>query len=193
MTTRFPNSSWTADGRSKLLVIGTTQASRGNPSLLESIDFGNTEDVDVDFDFDFDFDSDELGETIAVALDRAERELERVRENRVFQSLPPLPPIPDISSLSDPEQVRIIVREFENNMERHRQIARGNSRSSADDELLTILAALRDDERASQILMQRLDSSEDSQLRARIALLLEDVPGSDITQRLMQLLSLIHI
>ena len=32
MTTRFPNSSWTADARSKLLVIGTTQASRGNPS-----------------------------------------------------------------------------------------------------------------------------------------------------------------
>lgn len=65
-----------------------------------------------------------------------------------------------------------------------RQVS-GRSRGTADDELLTLLAALRDNERASEILIQRFDESDDALLRGRIVLLLEEIDGADVTRKLI--------
>lgn len=197
----WPESSWVADARGKILVLGSRLAQRGNPEYLQQLRFFSTGDPDVDFDFDFD----DIDDTVAAALDRAERELERVRivrENMV----PPLAPVPVVPDLpdnifisQDGDEYRIeieeTIREAQRNAremaERAREAYRSRgfsrSRNTADDELLTILAALRDNERASDILLDRLESSDDPQLRSRIVLLLEDIPGERISNSLLDL------
>jgi HEAT repeat protein len=108
----WPNSSWVADARSKLLVLGSELASRGRPQFLERLEFDDEDDFDSD-----------------------------------------------------------------------------QGRGTADDELLSILVAeLADspnDGRASDILMQRFDASDDVTLRNRIVLLMEEIDGEEITRKLM--------
>ncbi len=63
------------------------------------------------------------------------------------------------------------------------------ARNSADDELLTVLAALRNNERASEILIDRFDNSTDAELRARIVLLLQEFRGEQITTKLIDIVN----
>lgn len=185
-----PDSSWASDARSKLLVLGTQLASRGSPEYLERLDF-SAGDRDYDFDFDFDFDGDDIEDSIAEAMDSAQRELERVR---VVTRNIELPDLPDLPELIDERNIRSnIERLRERQVEAQRYVTeftRENrrSRNTADDELLSILAALRNDSRASEILIQRLDSSDSAELRGRIVLLLEDIRGADVTNKLVELL-----
>ncbi len=200
----WPESSWVADARGKLIVLSSHLAQRGSPQYLQQmVRFFGDDDPDVDVDFDFDFD--DIDDTVAAALDRAERELERVRIVRE-NMIPPVPPVPTIPDLPDTlflsrdgdefsMELENTIREAQRNAremaERARETYRFRSisrnRSSVDDELLSILAALRDNERASDILLDRLEASDDPQLRSRIVLLLEDVPGERISNTLLDL------
>ncbi len=200
----WPQSSWTSDARAKLLVLASSLADRGNPEFLTQLEFLAIGDPDLNFDFDFDFDDQDIGESVARALDRAEREMERIRVFREDINIPDIPPLPpgvfiaadgqieiDLDDTIDPDSIRESVenarRIAESVREAYEDRARMRSRSSVDDELLTVLAALRYDQRAADLLIERLDSSDDPQLRSRIVLLLEDIPGPEITDRLLEL------
>jgi HEAT repeat protein len=200
----WPQSSWTSDARAKLLLLASSLADRGNPEFLSQLEFLALGDPELDFDFDFDFDDQDISETVARALDRAELAMERVREFREDIHVPEIPPLPpgifiaadgeieiDLDEAMDPDSLRESVenarRIAESVRESFEDRARFRSRSSVDDELLTVLAALRYDQRAADLLIQRLDNSDDPQLRSRIVLLLEDIPGTAITDRLLEL------
>ncbi|MEQ8953909.1 MAG: HEAT repeat domain-containing protein [Gammaproteobacteria bacterium] len=196
-----PESSWVSDAISKQIVLASQLASRGYPNLVTQIatppndfDFDFDGDFDFDFDidpdFDIDIDEDELSRDIERSLARAEREMERMQirmENMQMPQLPALPNLENMNVVVDVDDVRRTIREVQ--IVRDNQIVRARSRgrSSADDELLTILASLRDDERASEILLQRLDNSTNPELRARIVLLLEDVRSEAVTDKLLEL------
>ncbi len=68
----WPDSSWVLDARSKLLMLGSLLASRGNPQYIERIRFINNNDAEFDFNFDFDFDDDAIADTVAAAMERAQ-------------------------------------------------------------------------------------------------------------------------
>lgn len=179
----FTQSSWAEDARSKMFVIADRMSERGNPAFMDRARV--MEDEDFDFDWDIDIDEDRITAEVSRALAQAQLELERFRDNRGPFEFPPMPPLPPLDSLEDAEQMREMMDEMRSFADRQRQVLRRRGRNSADDELLTILSALRSDERASDLLLQRLDSSDDPALRARIVLLLEDVGGQAITRRLM--------
>lgn len=193
----WPDSSWVSDARSKLLVLGSRLASRGNPQYMERLRFSG--DGDAGFDFEFDFDGDAIADSVAEAMDRAQEELERVRlinNNIVLPGLPELPELPDLSEVMDAAEIRRVVEEARVRVEESRRVAERTrrevvrrSRNSADDELLTVLAALRNNERASEILIDRFDSSTDPELRARIVLLLEEFRGEQITNKLIEIVN----
>lgn len=110
----WPASSWVADARSELLVLGSELASRGRPQFLERLGFDDEDDFDDD-----------------------------------------------------------------------------RFRGTADDELLMLLveqlADSSDDRRASDILIQRFDASDDVMLRSRIVLLMEEIDSESITRKLMEI------
>jgi len=181
----WPESSWASDARSKLLVMGSRLASRGNLQYMQRL--GNNWNIDIDPDFDFDFDGNAIADSVAVAMDRAQQELERVRISRNDITFPDLPDIPDIEDLLNSDELRQAFEEIRVQTERAARETALRKRSSVDDELLTVLAALRDNERASEILIDRFDQSSDPELRARIVLLLEDFNGELITNKLMDI------
>ncbi|MDA0687519.1 MAG: HEAT repeat domain-containing protein [Proteobacteria bacterium] len=189
----YANSSWVADARTKMAVLGSELGELGYPEFLSRVD----RDWDFDFDFDFDFDDsdvdidvDEISRQVERAMARAEREMERVRirvNNLDLPDLPELPELPDLPdfpniSAEQMDEYRAMARDA---AERARALAMTRRRSSADEELLTIIGALREDERASDILIQRLESSDNPTLRSRIVMLLEDLPGESITNALL--------
>ena len=59
------------------------------------------------------------------------------------------------------------------------RLSRGFNRDPANDELVEILGALRGDERASTLLIEKLNSSDDAALRRRIVDLLDRMRGND--------------
>ena len=182
----YPQSSWASDAVTKAVVLGAQLSSRGYPDLLEQISFPVNVDVNVgndydyEYDYDFDFDSDEISESVERALEQAEREMERVQ--RRFGNVD-MPDLPDRDAM-----VEMMRRDIEAARRDFSRSRRNRSRDTADDELLTILAALRDDQRASDLLIQNLDSSDSPELRARIVLLLEDINGDNVTSKLLDLL-----
>lgn len=181
----WPQSSWASDARSKLLVLGSRLASRGNPQYIRELRFSR------DGDFDFDFDADAIADTVAEAMERAQEELQRLRLNRdgiVLPDLPELPDLPDIPNRSQLEDLRNLTRDIQRRYERNSQQIRIRTRNSADDELLSVLAALRGNERASEILIDRFDQSDDPELRARIVLLLENFRGDNISAKLVDII-----
>lgn len=185
----WPQSSWVSDARSKLLVLGTRLASRGNPEYIEQL--RSLRRGVGDFDFDFDFDGDAIADSVAEAMDRAQQELARVRLSRNTIVLPELPDLPDLADLPDRDQLnelREVMRNAQRQMERGQREIQIRKRNSADDELLSVLAALRDNERASDILIERFDSSDDPELRARIVLLLENFRGDSISTKLVDII-----
>ncbi len=203
----FQDSSWISDAISKQVVLATQLASRGYPDLVNQVaipenDFDfDFDDGDFDFDFDFDFDNDfdvdidedEISRNVERAMARAEREMARMQirmENMVLPELPELPELEELENMNiivDVDDVRRTIRDIQLVRENQVVRARSRGRSSADDELLTILASLRDNERASEILLQRLDESSNPDLRARIVLLLEDVRSDAVTDKLLEL------
>ncbi|NKB34563.1 MAG: hypothetical protein GKR91_15835 [Pseudomonadales bacterium] len=194
----YPNSTWIADARSKLAVLGSRLSDLGYPQYISGIlnDSG----------FDFDFDTAEFEETIREAMELAEEEMERLREQGydVPAIIPPIPPVADLIVIPDFDEDDFVfnfdeeqIEEMRENAERMRRnfdrvrVEVDNTRrevrrirNSGDDELLTIIGALRDDERVSEVLIQRLETSENPEFRTRIVLLLEDLPGENITSTL---------
>lgn len=195
----WPDSSWVLDARSKLLVLGSLLASRGNPQYIERIRFINDGDAEFGFDFDFDFDydgdGDAIADTVAEAMESAQREIERVRVIN-GSIVPPLPPLPDPAAIVDTQEMRRVVIEARERAREGRRVAEEvrratirRTRNSADDELLTVLAALRNNERAAEILIDRFDNSTDAELRARIVLLLQEFEGEQITNKLIDIVN----
>ncbi len=176
----FPNSSWVADARTKLAVLGTELAALGYPDYLNQV--SDDWDFDFDFDNDFDFDADEISETVERAMEVAERQMERMQIEVNNVRIPDIPDFPDAPVISEQqiEDIRRVTRDYQS---RVRNFSR--RRDSADDELLTLVGALRNDERVSEILIQRLESTDNPNLRSRIVMLLEDLPGDDITSTLL--------
>lgn len=180
------NSTWVSDARSKLAVLGSRLSGRGNPQFFAG--------AFQDGDWDFDFDADEFSESIAEAMAAAEVEMERLREAGF--PVPPIPPIPDLSGLANLSDIDVDVRVLRETGERMRREVdrmriRGNrfSRNTADDELLTIISALRDNQRASAILIDKLRSSSNADMRSRIVMLLEDFEGEDVTNTLVDVIN----
>jgi HEAT repeat protein len=176
--TAWPQSSWVTDASSELAKLGSQQASRGNTQRWRQ--FFVTDDG-WEFDIDVEIDAEEISRNVERAmrsaeqgLDLARREVERMRERGM--EVAPIPPLPPLG-----------VRGLERNA--LREIGRvGRVRGGADDELLSIIWALRDNEQATAILLDRLESSDDPALRRRIVLLLEDLPGDDITPSLLNVI-----
>jgi hypothetical protein len=195
-------------------VLGTQLSDRGYPEFISGI-LGNSgvngiSGILGDNGFEFSFESAEFEETIREAMELAEEEMERLREQGYdVPPIPPVPPIGDVFAFSDGgdfdfdfdfdrEQIEEM-RENANRMRREvdrvrvevdrtrREVRR--MRNSGDDELLTIIGALRDDERTSDILIQRLETSDSPEFRARIVLLLEDLPGENISTTLTDIAS----
>ncbi len=184
----WPESSWVSDARSKLLVIASRFAARGNSEFIERIDFPSGPNFDLDFDFDFE--DNNIAETIAEAMNEVERELERVNTVRSrirLPQLPELPELPDQATIEDIKALYADMRRVSEERVRARSIVR--SRSSSDDELLTVMAALRDNERAAEILIERLEGTTNPALRSRIVLLLEDVRGENVSNKLIELIN----
>ncbi|MCG8415848.1 MAG: HEAT repeat domain-containing protein [Pseudomonadales bacterium] len=178
----FPNSSWVADARTKLAVLGAELAALGYPDYLNQV--SDDWDFDFDFDNDFDFDADEISETVERAMEVAEREMERVRVEIRNVEIPDFPDFPDFPIITEDqiEEYRALARDAQAQV---RHFSR--RRNSADDELLTLIGALRNDERVSEILIQRLESTDNPNLRSRIVMLLEDLPGDNITSTLLDI------
>ena len=207
----YPESTWGADARSKLAVLGTQLSDRGYPEFISGILGNNGVDgILGDGNWEFSFDSAEFEDTIREAMALAEEEMERLREQGYdVPPIPPVPPIGDVFAFSngddfdfDFEFDREQIEEMRENAERMRQefdrvrveVDRTRNqvrrlRNSGDDELLTIIGALRDDERVSDILIQRLETSDSPEFRARIVLLLEDLPGENIVATLTEIAS----
>ena len=190
--TAWPDSTWVSDARSKLLVLGSLLASRGYPQYMERIRFSNDSDEPFNFVFDFDFDDDAITDSVAAAMERAQGEIERVR----IRNVDIVPPLPDTTDIEDPQEIRRIViqareraEEVRRAADQVRRTAVRRARNSSDDELLTVLAALRNNERASEILIDRFDNSTDAELRARIVLLLEEFQGEQITNKLIDIVN----
>ncbi|MCH7817507.1 MAG: HEAT repeat domain-containing protein, partial [Proteobacteria bacterium] len=207
----WPDSTWVADARTKLAVLGSRLASRGLSEYLLRI----TDDFDFDADVDSDSNSrthsypysysdlartysDDLARTVEELMDRAEEALERARSSQLVYQLPDLPDLSTLSELSslsgigqqaNLRELRNNVRQLQRNLNRSRYGARSPSRSSADNELLTVMAALRDNERASEILIERLNRSDSPDLRRRIVLLLEDLTGENVTAALVAVIN----
>lgn len=148
----YPDSSWISDARTKLAVLGAELAALGFPEYRDQ--------SSDSYDFDFDFDSDEVAESIERAMEVAEREMERMRIQVGNIRLPDMPDLPAL----DEDQLEDIRRATRDAQIRIHQF-RHNRRHSADDELLAIVGALRDDERVSEILVERLESTQNSDLR----------------------------
>lgn len=181
---QWPESSWVADASSKLAVLGSELAALGYPEYVR--------EFREDFDFDFDIDSDAMSEAIESAMAEAEREMQRFNAEHQRlddQGIPmpptePVPPMPPVSSM-DFSEIRESARQMRHQAEQVRQRFNRESRNSADEELLTVLSALRDNERASEILISRLEQSDSPAMRSRIVLLLEVVEGEHITKALV--------
>lgn len=176
----WPGSSWAADASSKLAILATNLAALGFPQYID--------EVSSSWDFDFDFDSDEIGDSIERAMEQAELELERYeaeRERMRLQgiSMPPAPPMPPVDI--DVNELRINAQEIRQHAERVMRRFNRQQRNSADGELLTVMAALRDNARASDILVSRLKSSDNPVMRSRIVMLLEDAQGEGVTEALV--------
>lgn len=182
----FAGSTWVADARTKLAVLGSQLAALGNPAYLEELGAS----WEFDFDVDWDFDAEELSETVERAMELAEREMSQVAivlENIELPEVPEIPDIPEIRGVGGfgPDQREWQARAQEMAARAQEMVWR---RSSGDDELLALVGALRDDARVSEILMDRLESTENENLRARIVLLLEDLPGENINATLLDVL-----
>jgi len=182
----FPDSSWVADARSKMAVLGSELAALGDPTFFSLI----TDGWDVEFDFNGgDIDEEEIARTVERAMAEAEREMERVRiqiNNLDLPDIPDFPDFPDFPNMPNfsPEALEEMRARVAEAQERAREFSR-RRRSSADDELLTIIGALREDERASELLMRRLESSDNPNMRSRLVFLLQDLPGEGITSTLL--------
>lgn len=178
----WPGSSWAADASSKLAILASNLAALGFPQYID--------EVSNSWDFDFDFDSDEIGDSIERAMEQAEMELERYeaeRERMRLQGieLPPAPPMPNVDI--DVSELRVNAQEIREHAERVMRRFNREQRNSADDELLTVMAALRGNARASEILVERLKSSDNPVMRSRIVMLLEDARGEGVTDALVDI------
>ena len=175
----YPESSWVADARTKLAVLGADLAALGYPDFMDQVS------DDYDFDFDFDFDSDEISESVERAMEVAEREMERVRIEVANIQIPDMPDFPEMPRLDEDqlEDIRRATRDAQIRIHEFRH----SRRHSADDELLTIIGALRDDERVADLLIERLNATENENMRTRLVLLLEDLPGDSISTTLLDL------
>lgn len=199
----YPDSTWVADAQSKLAVLGAQLSDLGYPQFISGI-LENS-------GFQFGFDPEEFEATMSAAMEMAEEEMERLREQGF--DVPPIPPMPNLADIdvipdfSNLENWDIDIEFDEESLEEMREGAERmrrefdrvrveidqtrrevrQRRNSADDELLSIIGALREDERVSDILIQRLESSENPEFRARIVLLLEDLPGENINAALTEL------
>lgn len=176
----WPDSSWVADARSKLAVLGSRLADLGYPNYLEQA-FD-----DFDFDFDFDFDEEEISQSVERAMARAERDMQRAERDfqriRVFNDVQ----VPSVNINSIGRDIRVAV---EDRIATRTSSSRRNTRNSADDELLSIVSALRENARASDILIQRLEASDNADLRRRIVILLEDFPGQHVNTALTNVIN----
>lgn len=182
---QWPESSWVTDASSKLAVLGSELAALGYPQYVR--------EFREDFDFDFDIDSDAMSEAIESAMAEAEREMQRFESQRFGElGIPtpptePVPPMPPVSSM-DFSEIRESARQMRHQAEQFRRRFNRESRNSADEELLTVLSALRDNERASEILISRLEQSDSPAMRSRIVLLLEVIEGEHITKALVDVI-----
>jgi len=177
----WPESSWTEDAMSKLAVLGTR---------MENFDFlaDTLESIGV-------VDVENMSEMIEQAMAEAERELERVQVQveqleigRPGIRMPELPDLPDAIELR--EQMREQLEDVRIEVQRQRSIqVRRRLHNSADDELLSIIGALRGNERASDLLIRRLDTSSNPAMRQRIVLLLEGLEGDNVTSTLINVIS----
>ena len=177
----FPDSSWVADARTKMAVLGAELSALGYSEYIDQVT------DEFDFDFDFDIDSDEISESVERAMEVAEREMERVRieiGNIRIPNMPDFPDFPDMPEFSDEQMDDIRQAMRDARMQLHEMRHR---RHSADDELLTIIGALRDDSRVSDLLIERLEDTEDDTMRTRLILLLEDLPGESISNTLLNI------
>lgn len=181
---QWPESSWVADASSKLAVLGSELAALGYPQYVR--------EFREDFDFDFDIDSDEMSEAIESAVAEAEREMQRFESERQRLReqggpMPPAEPMPPLPSM-DFSELRENARQMQRQAEQFRQRFNRDSRNSADEELLTVLSALRDNERAAEILISKLEQSDSPAMRSRIVLLLEVIEGEHITKALVDVI-----
>lgn len=184
----WPESSWVTDAASELAKLGSQMAKRGvSGPWLEFFNLG-----DIEFDQQtIELDAEEIQRTVERAMESAEQglllarqEIERMREQGL--DIPPISEVPEINE----QEIEIAIVEGLNQTRRVR-VERGRRdyrRGGADDHLLSIVWALRDNEQATSILLNRLQSTDDPDLRKRIVLLLEDLPGDQITPALLDII-----
>ena len=185
--TQWTDSPWQDDASQRLAIVGRRLASQGQPEFLRNWlqDF-NFDDFDPDFEFDFDFDfdfGDIPGVPNAREMERIVEEAQRVARRGLREAR---------RGREDASRALAEVRrEYNRNSNRYRNRNTNNRRnSSADDELLTILAALQDNQRASEILIARLKNSESNpELRSRIVLLLEEIESPAVTTALLEVIA----
>ena len=186
----WPESSWAADASSKLAILGANLAALGFPQYID--------EVSNRWNFEFEFDSDEIGDSIERAMEYAEAELARYeveRERMGAQGIelpvaPPMPvmPLQGIESVIEVRDLAFSAQDIRLQTERVMRRFNRDQRNSADDELLTVMAALRNNDRAAEILVTRLKSSSNPVMRSRIVMLLEDVEGDEVTQALVDVI-----
>jgi len=145
--------SWAADASSKFAVLGSRLASHGYPEFIARV-------IDQS-GFEFEFDAEELSATIEEAMARAEQEMERLRESGI--EVAPIPAIENLNIVTgDLQRINIDIEAIHNNavrMQEEMQRPRIQMqclgpemrfhRNSADNELLAVIAALRDNARAA--------------------------------------------
>jgi len=191
----FPDSSYVADASSKLAVLGSRLASRGSPEFITRL----MEQSEVDFEFEFN--AEEFSETFEETMALAEQEMERLREYGI--DVPSMPDLPDLRIVTgdvqriniDIDDIRDDALRMRDDMQRSRiEMQRMGRemrfrRNSADDELLTVIAALRDNVCAAEILIERLRSTDNPEMRARLVMLLEDFEGEQISAALVDVIN----
>ncbi|MEX0619668.1 MAG: HEAT repeat domain-containing protein [Pseudohongiellaceae bacterium] len=154
---RETGSNWLDDARERLVIIAHRLASQGRPQFIPEV------------------------------LDYMDR--------------PELPELPDLPGI-DAERIR---QQVERGLARAQDQLRAledqdwrayvdhyrgfspRTRRSVDSELLGLLTALRGNPRAGEILVERLNTTDDPQVKARLVLMLEDIEGSEVTGVLIDL------
>lgn len=150
---RWEDSNWLDDARERMMIIGRRLAEQGQPEFLRKAFDG------MDFDFDFDFDID-VSEIQRMAEEQASKAREMVR---TFQ----------INTADQQDKVLAL-------QDGLRTVRLQINRRNVDRELLAVLSALKDDPRASELLIKRFNDSDDPEVRGRIVLMMQDLEGDGV-------------
>lgn len=158
---RDTGSNWVDDARDRMMVIANTLAGQGRPQFLldslQHLDLPELPDLP---------DLPDMPDLAAVGLDREEI------NRRVQDAM---------------EQARAFADGFEPG-ERGRNFQfRGRAGRSVDSELLALISALQDDPRAGELLISRLEATDDPAMQARLVLMLQDLEGPGITDKLIDM------